>query len=560
MNDRPKRLWQRVLYHAMTGLGVDYRQWITLVRVSIKRDFRQSGQLMGDQGKSQRQPLMTLIMMLGIMSIFFTILIGAGSKNHFIPTLFFLTYVTVMMGMTILIDFASIVISPDDYHILAYRPLSSRTFLAVKIANIFFYIAILTTASGFLPWIAFSLFRGFNPIAFVGAAIATLSCTLSFSLLMILIYTSVLRYVHPRKLQRILSFLQLFMSFLIFGGNTFIPSLLTQKNVSGEGVSFLWLLYPPTWYAGWIDFSLGFFGWMPVAGVWLSLAAMCWLLWAATGKLSMTYSERLAVLTDTAEEEKTKPAEEPVRSKKKRRLFARDEGRVVSLLIRNHFYYDNRFRMGILGIIPMFVFYGIISFQGPGLQNPFASASPFSSFSGILLYMAYFMFPVMVKASMTYSDSWEASWILYSSPARISSLITSSRHCVVVLFVLPITLIVSSIYLWVISNVFQTILHTAVLLSFAYFLLQLSDCLKPEVPFSRQYNKGASSAVLMLLMLLGPLISFLVLPLFFYFVYSNLFLLVGTIVLLAAVIAWLEALLNKSLNRRFQANYSATSA
>ena len=56
-------------------------------------------------------------------------------------------------------------ISPDDYHILGYRPISSRTYFFVKLTNVLIYILGLATLMGFLPALMYAFTLGFNPAA-----------------------------------------------------------------------------------------------------------------------------------------------------------------------------------------------------------------------------------------------------------------------------------------------------------------------------------------------------------------------------------------------------------
>lgn len=550
-----KTTWPgRILNKCLTALGVDPIQWRMLVRVSTKRDFRSPNYFMAQQNKNNYSPLAFLAVFLGIMSLFFCIILIVGHKNPYFPITFFLTYTTFAIGMTILMDFGSIVISPDDFQILAYQPVSSRTYLAVKIANVLFYVGILTVAAGLLPWFAIAFFRGINPPAFAVAALATLGCTFSTALVMILTYTSILRFVHPRKLQRALSYLQLLMSFAIFGGNIFIPTLMQKMDAIGCN-RLLWMLYPVSWFSGAIELSLGIAGWMQIVSAILALASLIFLLRFVSGNLSMTYSERLAVLMDSSEEKKPL-APTAAKPRRRRLFFQKEEARAIALLIRNHFRYDSKFRMNVLGILPLFIFYVFLAFQQGGIPNPFEVNEPFISVPKMFVYMAYFMFPVMLKTNLVYSESWEASWIFLTTPTHYRKAIAAARHFVMAYFMLPFTALSAVIFFGAIANPILILLHLAILFLLALFNLQAVDLLQPGLPFSQEHRKGAHSSAMFLLMLIAPLFAFLILPLLFYYIYSNLWILCTFLASLIASIVAMEALLDMRLKRFNRPVYS----
>jgi hypothetical protein len=53
------------------------------------------------------------------------------------------TYAAMNTSMLLLLDFTGLVVSPDDYRILASRPVDSRTYLAARLTSVLVYVAMI---------------------------------------------------------------------------------------------------------------------------------------------------------------------------------------------------------------------------------------------------------------------------------------------------------------------------------------------------------------------------------------------------------------------------------
>ena len=112
-------------------------------------------------------------------------------------------------------------------------------------------------------------------------------------------------------------------------------------------------------------------------------------------------------------------------------LFRTGEARAMALLIRSQFRNDQKFRMGVLTIIPLTVLY---IFQGVsehgGLDGRVGREY-------LLVGFAIMMFPAMLKMQLTRSDAYRASWIFFAAPVNRANLIRASKNVVVAMFLLP---------------------------------------------------------------------------------------------------------------------------
>ncbi len=531
----------------MQVLGVDYDQWRSLVVVSIKVDFRVSGgAAFGNRGsKSRHGALFSLLIFYLITGIFFAAL-ALFNKDVFLTGTIFLTYAIVMIGALVLIEYHAIVISPDDYAILGYQPVSSRTYFAAKLANALFYTSLLTTALG-LPAIGAYLFTlGFRPLLGIAAAAATYLSTITTTLAMVVLYAGVVRHVHPKRLNRALSYLQLVLSFLIYGGYVFIPEFVNKEALAGMRLSKSpWLmLHPATWFASYLELATGRWGMAQVLPALASLVALGLLLRYASGRLSLEYSERLAALSSTSEEHKATRAA----PRRAALFFKRDEGRAVALLIRAQFKHDQKFRLAVLGILPLTLFYLFLSLRDGPFPDPFVHPSLDFGRAG-LLYLAILLFPVMLKTTLVNSDSYQAAWIFFATPADKARLVLSMKDFVMVYFVAPYILFVGAIFIYFFQNLLHVFLHLIVLFLLAHILLQLAVLVHPDLPFSQPVRKGERSSRLMFVVVLAPIAAMGLLPVLFILVYPRPFVFAASLVAFALLTAFLEKTVGARVQR-----------
>src|SRR5689334_14071570 len=132
--------------------GVDPEQYHWLLQASLRMDFRSKGALQGGQGSN---PTRSALIVTGVMyagfSLFLAIALRAAEVGTFLFASIMFGYSMTMMAMSILIEFGMVVVSPDVFLILAHRPISSRTFFAVKCSNLALYTLLVDFSLNLAP-------------------------------------------------------------------------------------------------------------------------------------------------------------------------------------------------------------------------------------------------------------------------------------------------------------------------------------------------------------------------------------------------------------------------
>ncbi len=529
--------------------GLDRTQLVALVRAFLKRDLRQASvSPVLRQSRSGGRTLLSLV--------FFYFLIGlsflptlAVSENLVPSVALLLTYAMVMVGSLILIEYHTVVLSPQDYQVLAYRPLAARTFFCAKVVNLVLYLSVFTCALALPSVILLLLDQDVG--AAIGLFLATLAATCAVCFLIVLLYATILEKVDQRRLQSLLSWFQVILALVIYSGFFVMPWMVNNLGLRTEAVSnSSWLFfYPPTWFASYVAIAAGqasLLHWGLSLGSVLLVALLAVL---AVQSISSSFSESLAGL---ATSENYQPKEPSRKSRIPRFLVLSHEERVVARLILKQFMHDNKFKMAVLGILPLTVFYVLLGTQHGPLYDPFRN--PVIEFDNNgFLYLLIFLFPMMLRTYVTQSDSHLSSWIFYALPVDIRKVVLAEKTFLMLYFVLPFLLVLTLLFVVFFKNLEHVLLHMLVLGLLAHFFLQLGFVYSPDLPFSRPNVRGQRTRHLSLFLVLIPFLVYLGLPLVFKYIYTNwpaYIVFVGAILLLTLLLEQLIKLrINNFMNK-----------
>lgn len=522
-------------------VGADYQQWMALTRAALKRDFRQSTlSTTLRHGRSGGRIFLTLIYFYLLTGLIFVPLV-LSNPNVILSVNFLILYTMFMVGGLILVEFHTVVISPEDYFAFGFLPISTKTFFLAKLTNILFYVLTFTLVLALPAMVALFITSGFQFIFGLSLFISVLLANFVAAMAIILFYAYIIKKVSVRRLQNWLALFQIGLSLIIYSGFFIIQRVVSNPTIAfGDWSRSPWLLWlPSTWFTSLVNIALGqvsFLNWS-LSGFALLVAVL--LGYLAVSKLSLGYSEKMYALT-------TRPDTRKISSEwalKPFLLFAKaHEERVVSKLIRNQFVYDNKFKMAVLGILPLTVFYLFLGMEQGPLPDPFVTSDLQMSRSG-LLYLLIFLFPMMLRTFVTQSDAYQASWIFYATPTDVRRLILSEKNFLMIYFVLPFLGILGWAFYYFFANVLHVLLHILVLGLLAHLFLQFAFLYSPDLPFSRPNVKGSRTRNLTLFLIVIPFVIYFLLPLIFKYVYTSSFSFLTFVITIFMVSVLLESLI-----------------
>jgi hypothetical protein len=343
----------------LARLGVDARQWRALVGTYVRIDVRAAGGPTSRRRSRAGGSPFTGLVVVGLIGSVAFAFIAAGTADLMMSASLLTSYAAATTTMMLLVDFTGIVIAPEDYGILGARPVGSRTYFAARLAAVGVYVGVLSLANGLMPAIVYGVRGGMLVVP--AAMAAVLLCDLSTAVLVVSGYVTLLRWVHPAKLKRAMTYVQLIGSaafYLLYYLATIGFRHAFLDRVGVEHAGWLWVV-PSTWFAAFVPVAAR----TATPSQW-GMAALALLVSAAcvplaAGRLSLDYARRIGEVTAVSEP--------PSRRAFRLPGFGRGEARAVALLVRAQFRFDQRFRMAVLSMIPLTGFYLLLGIDNGAL-------------------------------------------------------------------------------------------------------------------------------------------------------------------------------------------------
>lgn len=513
--------------------GVDPVQWRALVVAYLRMDTRRGGgaKSQQDHGGLPGLPFLALLTINAMTGAMLAVLGAAMQDVRTFATLL-TTYAAVNTSMLLLVDFSGVVVSPDDFRVLGSRPVDSRTYFAARLCTILAYVLAISLVISALPAVVLWWWRDLGPLAGVFTVAAIVLCNACATVFVISTYAALIERVHPRRLTRALSYVQLAGSTLFLAAYYFAITAFDSERVRELSLDAAWWawLNPASWFASLVLVGSGLAGsldWIAAAAA-LVLTAACAPL--VSGRLSLTYAERLGEIGASSE---------PVRQRRSlmTRLpgFSRGEARAVALLVRAQFRYDNRFRLTILSLLPITAFYILIGLDEGALEDPFTGFPR----GGLAMYFATVFLPMTIQSSLATSDSWRAAWIFFATPADPARLIVAAKNFVAVWFLGGYLLLLAIMWSFFFDAVWHALVHAFVIWLVAHLLLQAAIIVRPALPFAAEPQHSQRTAQLFGLFLVGGLAAGL-LPLLLPVVYAGTLRTIAFVAFIVAVTAVTE--------------------
>jgi hypothetical protein len=526
--------------------GIDFEQWQALTIVALKNDFRGSA-LNQRHGAHETQVAISLL----FQAVFYTLFGGViaylvwASRDLWLAGTIASSYIAFIVGTAVVLDHNSVISSPVDYAVLGFRPVSSRTYFAVKLTNILVYTTALTTVAAWVP----VLIATVRHSSAIGAALFfdIYASSAAMTMAIAIGYATVLRAVGPDAVERVLSYVQMVMSFAVYGGQFLISGVLsrTAPGTWSMPASPLMLLYPGTWFGSYLELASGRNSTGAIVCAAASAIAVILMASQLGSRLSLRYSETLGAVTVAARARAAGGAE------KRRResfWFRTGEARAVVLLVRSQFRHDQRFRMGVIGLLPFTLLYMFMGVRSGAVADPFTATRNVQAWP---LTMAVLTSPTLLRMLLTRSDAFRASWIFFSCPSDRMKIVRSSKDVLVAFFLIPYLFVVSIFYSYVVGNVAHVLVHVAFLGLLAHLALQVSLLLDPALPFSRPMQQTRTTGVFIGFALLTVLVS-LFIQFYAARIYSSVTSTLAAVAVIVAIGVALDLVTRARVNRQAQ--------
>lgn len=512
--------------------GVDYRQWKAVSRTLLRGDFRAPTAHEKGQSYSLRsiKSLLTMALVFGMFGLGAMVLILLN-PDVLLTGIIVLSYFAFALGTTLLTQHGATMLAPADHVILGVRPVTSRTFFAIRLTNVLFHAFLTVTLMAYPPVLAFTFAHGLNVARGVAAAVAIYAWAAAVTFAVVAGYAALLGIVGAARLQRLIAYLQLAVGVAVYGGYFVAMEMFGRSVLARAAMPRHWwlVLVPPAWFTSYIEMAAHGVSTDLVVRALLSVVLLAGLAALLRGRLAHDYVARLS---EPSAAPRTEGAVVPTRHW----AFLRHEARAVALLTRSHFRHDLRVRMGLFGVVPLLLIYVMRGMSGD-TADPFLGAARDSTLDMVAL--TALMFPAIVLRHLESSDAFRAAWIYDVTPVDRGGLVIALKNIATVGFLLPFAAILAVMFTWRFGHPGHAAVHALLLAAVGHAALQLSVMVKPRLPFARAptNSDGGSILVWMIGVMVGGQLLLAGIQHFVYPSYARLALVVAA---LAAVTAVLE--------------------
>jgi len=491
--------------------GVDYQQFETLLRNNLILDFRRSPSL-HKSSKKQKNPFVKQLVIFAFIGGF--VEFSLYSIHDILLNLTILyAIIMVMLATTLINEFTSVLFDERENDILLVRPISHRTFFLARLMHIQFYMGYIALALSLLSGIvlAFKYHVLITVAYFFGVGLSAW-ITLLFT---IFFYLSLSKVVKGNKFKDFVTYVQIFLAVVIFGGYQLLPRIVNTNSMKHIYMSVHWWTYliPPAWPAGFVKFftfndttGMLLFFVLALAVPFLGAIVVVRFMSRGFGNIlgQSTVGENLQI--------EKKSLKEKFPDKINRLFCVTDMEKLGWKITMKTTRRDRKFKQSVypmLGIIPVMA----IIMLKPDFTDITGSIHKMGDSYRYLYFIFLGFFGIMSIFQLPYTETPEASWIYKALPFdQHGHLISGAVKALLYKFFFPVysLLILFSLFVWSI-RIFPEMLLGGLLTVFIALIMVIFQ--KMELPFTQareMQQKGDKILILFLGMFLMGAVAGLV--------------------------------------------------
>jgi len=494
--------------------GVDTTQLYEILKVKLLMDNRRPNAMFAarravkNDGSVKNPWIITFSTML--IGLFMSLVLFLNTGPYLAQTLYFSIFM-VMMALTLISDFTTVLIDVRDQFILMPRPVNDRTIAVSRILHITIYVLRLALLQGLSGMVMIGFIDGILavPLFFVQVLEATF-----LSIFMVnIIYLVLMKFVSPQKFKDIISYFQVGFSILIFATYYLLPKLI---NISAlENISLLshWWAFtlPPVWITALNELLMHpgrsglVTGILAVAGFTVPLIG----LWFVAKVLAPGFNRRLAIIStsegnsDSALNTKKAGRFSVINSLS--RILAPDPVENAGFKITWKLAARTReFKMKVypaFAYVPIYFVYFALNSKGENVSDRFSRMQSGHTYIFLMYMCSFILSAILMNISM--SSKYKSAWVYYAMPIKEPGKILSGMYkAVLTLYFLPFCLAMGAVIVsvWGPGTINDIIL--AFLVSTIYGMLIALSMVK-GLPFSRPVvaKQGGGRIITSLIML-----------------------------------------------------------
>lgn len=447
----PSGLWR--------SLGADPEQLRAILNVKLILDDRRPLNMGRPQKKKNQRFRSVWAMFISLMTGLMCVFVLWAMDDMLSALWSYFTVFILLLSITLITDFSSVLVDTKDKYILLPRPVNDRTVFLARTLHIYIYLFRVMLPMSLPGWIMMGVAHGWKAAVWFPVPMLAMLFTALFVVLGA--YLLILRFASAHKFQEVLSYFQIAFSIVIFGTYYLVPRAIDSVLVQQFDISrHLWAPFTPTyWFAAtfsWVIHLGKVPGWLPYLGI-LTLLFPMFLLWITVRFLAPRFNTILAEL-DFGPQETLAPGKQRSADHKSKRsarlailLNRRPEAQAGFMLAWAQTSRSRAFKMKVY---PMFA-YVPIYFLYLMLQSRKPLAQVWTDLPGTGRHIALlYMCAIVVLSAFSYlsiSDQYKAAWVYRATPIQEPGAVMAGAFKVIWLkFFLPFFALISAFvfYVW----------------------------------------------------------------------------------------------------------------
>lgn len=427
------------------ALGVDYAQFRTILEVKLTMDNRRQVNAFQGASSNKKQPKAVFVLMLvsyAAFGLYFGVITAVMPSTFTAMTLAH-SFVMVMVGMSLVGDYSSVLLDTTDNAVMQPRPVTGRTLLVTRVVHIALYLSLMSFSLSLFTMVV-SAFKVHVLAPLVFAATLGLSmCLVVF--LASTMYLLAMRVTSAERVRDIITWVQIIMAVVMVGGYQVLPRMMrtdTLNSITLEGATWVYF-YPPAWFAAPVDLLAGH---VTLMNLFLSTEAVIipiLAMFTVVRVLAPTFTQSMLDLEGQApvKTAATPTAMRPATlSTRLARLTCRNgEMQAAFDMVWQLCARDRQFKRRVYPSIAMMAVMAVaLLFNPSGKSEPVLQRFRESSFYLLALYMASLPTATVI-AQVALTEQPEAAWIYRLLPiARPGRIIVAGWKVMLMRIVMPV--------------------------------------------------------------------------------------------------------------------------
>ena len=476
------------------ALGVDYPQFRSILEIKLMMDNRRQHNAFQGASSSKKQPKAVFFFMLfgyAAFGIYFGVIVAALPSTFTAMTLSH-SFVIVMVGMSLVGDYSSVLLDTTDNAVMQPRPVSGRTLLVARAVHIALYLLLMSFSLSLCTMVvaAFKL----HPLAPLVIA-ATLGLSMCFVIFLAsTLYLLAMRVASAERVRDIITWVQIVMAVVMVGGYQILPRMMgadALKSITLESATWVYF-YPPAWFAAPIELLMGRVSLMNLflstEAVFIPILAMLVVIrvLAPTFNKAMLALEAQAPVKSIATPTTVRPA--ALSSRLSRMICRSQETRAAFDMVWQLCARDRQFKRRVYPTVAMMAVMAVaILFNQGGRSGSGLERLRDSNWYLLALYLASLPTATVI-AQIALTEQPDAAWIYRTLPiARPGRIIVAGWKVMLMRIVVPVQIALLVVLYAIIGQ--RMLLDGVVAASATLFIASLYGLVfGRQFPFSMPYS------------------------------------------------------------------------